>query len=48
MTDDILFEKHGTTGVVTLNRPASLNALTLPMVCALNERLQVWNLDESV
>ncbi len=29
---DILFERHGLTGVVTLNRPTALNALSLGMI----------------
>ena len=31
MTDDILVERRGALGLVTLNRPKALNALTLPM-----------------
>ena len=29
---EILFERRGTAGVVTLNRPKALNAVTLNMV----------------
>lgn len=48
MSDDILFEEAGMVGVVTLNRPAALNALTLPMVCALKHQLHLWNEDARV
>jgi enoyl-CoA hydratase len=41
MTQDseILFEVQGGIGLVTLNRPAALNALTLGMIRALDKRL---------
>jgi enoyl-CoA hydratase len=42
MADDILFDERGAAGIVTLNRPQALNALTLPMVVALRERLHAW------
>ncbi|MBX9774973.1 MAG: enoyl-CoA hydratase/isomerase family protein [Xanthobacteraceae bacterium] len=42
---DILFERRGTAGVVTLNRPDALNAVTHAMVCALAERLRAWETD---
>ena len=35
MTDDILFERRGAAGIVTLNRPQALNAVTHGMVRAL-------------
>lgn len=41
MTQDaeILFEVRGGVGLITLNRPAALNALTLNMIRALDKRL---------
>jgi enoyl-CoA hydratase len=41
MTQDaeILFEVRGGVGLITLNRPAALNALTLNMIRALDQRL---------
>ena len=36
---DILFERRGTAGIVTLNRPEALNALTHAMVRALTAQL---------
>ncbi len=48
MTEDILFscEKH--IGLVTLNRPQALNALTFPMILALQEQLLAWQDDSHV
>ncbi|MFQ5563005.1 MAG: enoyl-CoA hydratase/isomerase family protein [Parvularculaceae bacterium] len=39
MTDEILFDCVGAWGVITLNRPAVLNALTLEMVAAMRAAL---------
>ena len=35
---EILFERRGTAGIVTLNRPKALNAVTLIMVRALRQQ----------
>lgn len=42
MTNDILFEKTGDWGVVTLNREKALNALTWDMVKAMHDQLSEW------
>lgn len=39
---DILFETCGRAGIITLNRPQALNAVTDSMLGALNEQLDVW------
>ena len=39
---DILFERRGAIGLVTLNRPKALNALTHDMCLALKARLDLW------
>jgi enoyl-CoA hydratase len=39
---DILFDRRGTAGIVTLNRPKSLNAVTHGMVLALRDQLDEW------
>lgn len=48
MTDEILFAKVGRAGVVTLNRPAALNALNRDMCVALHRQLQDWAMDDEV
>jgi enoyl-CoA hydratase len=45
---EILFERKGSAGLVTLNRPQALNAVTLGMVRALMRQLQEWRSDPSV
>jgi len=45
---DILFERHGTAGIVTLNRPDALNALSHDMVRAIARELAAWELDPTV
>lgn len=42
MSDEILFETIGRTGVVTLNRPDALNALNRAMCGALHRQLIDW------
>lgn len=48
MTAEIVFEKRGAWGVVTLNRPQVLNALTLGMVEAFRSQLVAWERDRGV
>ncbi|MDF2096484.1 enoyl-CoA hydratase/isomerase family protein [Aquibaculum arenosum] len=45
---EILFEQRGPLGLVTLNRPKALNALTLGMIRELQTRLDAWAQDPSV
>jgi enoyl-CoA hydratase len=45
---DILFERRGSAGVVTLNRASALNAVTHAMVRALANKLGEWAKDASV
>lgn len=45
---EILFEVRGRAGIVTLNRPKALNALTLGMVRELHPRLAAWADDEAI
>jgi enoyl-CoA hydratase/carnithine racemase len=46
--DDILFERRGAAGLITLNRPQALNAVTHGMVTALAARLAAWASDPAV
>ena len=46
--DEVLFERRGRAGLITLNRPDALNALTLSMVRRMHPQLQAWAEDEAV
>lgn len=46
--DEVLFEVKGQVGLITLNRPQALNALTLNMVRRMNEQLALWADDPMV
>jgi enoyl-CoA hydratase len=46
--DDILFERRGAAGIVTLNRPHALNALSFGMVRALARQLDDWDRNPAV
>ncbi|MGW6406713.1 enoyl-CoA hydratase/isomerase family protein [Streptomyces vinaceus] len=46
--DSALFSTEGHTGVITLNRPRALNALTHPMVLRITEALTTWERDPTV
>ena len=48
MTDDILFERRGAAGIITLNRPKALNAVTHAMVLALRGQLARWADDPAI
>ena len=45
---EILFERRGAAGVVTLNRPKALNAVTHGMVRALRAELDRWAKDPAI
>jgi enoyl-CoA hydratase len=45
---EILFERRGTAGIVTLNRPQALNAVSHGMVRALARQLSTWEDDPAV
>lgn len=48
MTEDVLFEERGAVGLITLNRPRALNALTLDMITTIHARLAGWARDPAV
>lgn len=45
---EVLFERRGRLGVVTLNRPQAVNALTAGMASAMLEQLTLWADDDAV
>jgi enoyl-CoA hydratase len=45
---ELLVDVHGGVGTVTLNRPASLNALSLDMIAGLRDVLDAWEADRGV
>jgi enoyl-CoA hydratase len=47
-TPDIICEKRGAAGLIHLNRPKALNALTLPMVHAIAQALDEWENDPDI
>jgi enoyl-CoA hydratase len=44
----ILFEKRGALGLITLNRPKALNALTHGMCLGLAKMLPEWAADDGI
>ena len=48
MTDDLIIETQGRMGLITLNRPKALNALSLDMIRGLTDVLLRWRADESI
>ncbi len=47
-SDEVLCERQGAAGVIVLNRPAALNALTLGMVRGMRRALDAWAGDPAV
>ena len=48
MTSEILTRIEGHAGIISLNRPSALNALTLLMVHAMTQALLAWRDDDAV
>lgn len=48
MSEEVLFDRRGEIGLITLNRPRSLNALTLPMIMEIQKQLVDWKDDPHV
>ncbi|HXP76434.1 MAG TPA: enoyl-CoA hydratase/isomerase family protein [Stellaceae bacterium] len=47
-TDEIVLERRGALGVVTLNRPKALNTLSLAMYRVMDPKLVEWGADRAV
>jgi enoyl-CoA hydratase len=45
---EVLFEKRGALGLMTLNRPKALNALTHGMCISMKAQLDIWAKDDGV
>ncbi len=48
MTSEVLIRRQGTAGLISLNRPAAIHALTLDMVHAIRDALISWRDDASI
>lgn len=48
MTDEVFFTQEGQLGLITLNRPGALNALTLTMILSMQRQLSLWKNDEGI
>ncbi len=46
--NEVICEVHGQVGLITLNRPQALNALSINMIRALTKQLLLWRDDASV
>lgn len=46
--DEVLFDQRGQLGVITLNRPKAVNALTSGMATAMLDKLTAWADDDGV
>jgi enoyl-CoA hydratase len=48
MSSSLIFSKKKHLGLITLNRPQALNALTHEMICDLSSQLKIWAQDPEV
>ncbi|MCL4674392.1 MAG: enoyl-CoA hydratase/isomerase family protein [Sphingomonadaceae bacterium] len=48
MTDEMIIRRDGAAGILSLNRPKAIHALTLPMCHAMSAALSEWASDEAV
>lgn len=48
MSEEVLFRREGVAGVISLNRPKALHALTLGMCEAMFSQLRTWASDDEV
>ena len=48
MLEEVIFTENNGVGIITLNRPDRLNALTYPMVQKINQNLNLWEVKEEI
>lgn len=48
MTGDVIVRRDGAAGILSLNRPRAIHALTLPMVRAMTDALLAWQDDPAI
>jgi enoyl-CoA hydratase len=48
MDAEVLFDRRGAAGLITLNRPKALNAVSHAMVLAMRAQLEAWAEDDAV
>ena len=48
MQDEVIFTEDNGVGVITLNRPDRLNALTYSMVQKINKNLNSWEINDNI
>ncbi len=48
MTEDVLFSRRGHVGIITLNRPKALNALSIAMMRRISEQLMLWYAEDTI
>ena len=48
MSDEVLISREGAMGVITLNRPRALNALSQAMIDTIYQTLLAWRADDGV
>jgi len=47
-TSEVILEERGSLGLVTLNKPQALNALSLAMIEAMEPQLHAWAADDAI
>lgn len=48
MSEEVLFRVDGKAGIISLNKPSTIHALTLGMVHTMTRQLQAWASDDAV
>ena len=48
MEEEVLFSFNNEVGIITLNRPATLNALTMNMINKLRDKFTRWLEDDEI